>query len=89
MESGETTTQQGVSKRYMIFLVVVMGLVSQMDSWLSLIETKALPGIITEFWAPIDDAAREIARTEFLFLQGIFGIIVFGVFFIAWFADAY
>jgi MFS family permease len=73
----------------MIFLVVVMGLVSQMDSWLSLIETKALPGIITEFWAPIDDAARELARTEFLFLQGIFGVIVFGVFFIAWFADAY
>ncbi|TFG30400.1 MFS transporter, partial [Candidatus Thorarchaeota archaeon] len=28
-------------------------------------------------------------RSEFAFLQGIFGIIVFGVFFIAWFADAY
>ncbi|MGY5865897.1 MAG: MFS transporter [Candidatus Thorarchaeota archaeon] len=89
MEGSETTTQQGVSKRYMIFLVVVMGLVSQMDSWLSLIETKALPGIITEFWAPIDDAARTLAQTEFAFLQGLFGIIVFGVFFIAWFADAY
>ena len=88
MESGEPTTQ-GVSKRYMVFLVVIMGLVSQMDSWLSLIETKALPGIITEFWAPVDDAARAVARTEFAFLQGIFGIIVFGVFFIAWFADAY
>jgi MFS family permease len=87
--STETTVQQGVSKRYMIFLVVVMGLVSQMDSWLSLIETKALPYIITEFWAPIDDAARAVARTEFAFLQGIFGIIVFGVFFIAWFADAF
>ncbi len=89
MEGSETTTQPGVSKRYMIFLVVVMGLVSQMDSWLSLIETKALPGIITEFWAPIDEAARAIARTEFAFLQGVFGVIVFGVFFIAWFADAY
>ncbi len=89
MEGSETTTQSGVSKRYMIFLVVVMGLVSQMDSWLSLIETKALPGIITEFWAPIDEAARAIARTEFAFLQGVFGVIVFGVFFIAWFADAY
>jgi AAHS family 3-hydroxyphenylpropionic acid transporter len=87
--STETTVQQGVSKRYMIFLVVVMGLVSQMDSWLSLIETKALPGIITEFWAPIDDAARTAAQIEFATLQGIFGIIVFGVFFIAWFADAY
>ncbi len=89
MESGETTTQSGVSKRYMIFLVAVMGLMSQMDSWLSLIESKALPYIITEFWSPIDDAARAIARSEFAFLQGMFGIIVFGVFFIAWFADAY
>ncbi|TFG32887.1 MFS transporter [Candidatus Thorarchaeota archaeon] len=89
MEGSVSSSEQGVSKRYMIFLVVVMGLVSQMDSWLSLIETKALPGIITEFWAPVDEAARAVARSEFAFLQGVFGIIVFGVFFIAWFADAY
>jgi len=88
MESGETT-QHGVSKRYMIFLVVVMGLVSQMDSWLSLIETKALPGIIDTFWGNPVGPARDAALTEFAFLQGMFGIIVFGVFFIAWFADAY
>ena len=36
-----------VSKGYMIFLVILMGLVSQMDSWLSLIETKAVPGILS------------------------------------------
>ncbi len=77
------------SRGYMIFLIVVMGLVSQMDSWLSLIETKALPGIITDFWAPIDEAARAAARSEFALLQGLFGVIVFGVFFIGWFADAY
>ncbi|TFG30414.1 MFS transporter [Candidatus Thorarchaeota archaeon] len=86
MESSETT---GVSKRYMIFLVVVMGLVSQMDSWLSLIETKALPGIIDTFWNNPVGAARDAALTEFGLLQGLFGIIVFGVFFVAWFADAY
>ena len=73
------------SRGYMIFLVVVMGLVSQMDSWLSLIETKAVPFILEEFW-PVVDAA---ARSEFALLQGVFGIIVFGVFFIGWFADAY
>ncbi|TFG96523.1 MFS transporter [Candidatus Thorarchaeota archaeon] len=87
MNSNETTT--GVSKRYMVFLVVVMGLVSQMDSWLSLIETKALPGIIDTFWNNPIGAARDAALTEFGLLQGLFGIIVFGVFFIAWFADAY
>ncbi len=86
---GETTAQEGVSKRYLIFLVLVMGLVSQMDSWLSLIESKALPGIIDTFWNNPVGAARDAAQVEFGFLQGIFGIIVFGVFFIAWFADAY
>ena len=89
MESSETTNEQGVSKRYMIFLVVVMGLMSQMDSWLSLIETKALPGIIDTFWNNPVGAAREAALIEFGLLQGVFGIIVFGVFFVAWFADAY
>lgn len=87
MATSETTS--GVSKRYMIFLVVVMGLVSQMDSWLSLIETKALPGIIDTFWNNPVGVARDAALTEFGLLQGLFGIIVFGVFFIAWFADAY
>ena len=85
MESSES----GVSKRYMIFLVLVMGLVSQMDSWLSLIETKALPGIIDTFWNNPVGPARDAALTEFGYLQGLFGIIVFGVFFVAWFADAY
>ena len=69
-----------VSKGYMIFLVILMGLVSQMDSWLSLIETKAVPKILAEF---------AISASEFALYQGLFGIIVFGVFFIAWFADAF
>jgi len=68
-----------VSKGYLVFLVILMGLVSQMDSWLSLIETKAVPGILSQF---------AVSASEFAFLQGIFGIIVFGVFFIAWFADS-
>ena len=68
-----------VSKGYLVFLVILMGLVSQMDSWLSLIETKAVPGILSQF---------ALSASEFAFLQGLFGIIVFGVFFIAWFADA-
>ena len=63
MENNEQiSTSPAYSKRYMIFLVVVMGLVSQMDSWLSLIETKAVPGILDEFWPGIAEA---IARSEF------------------------
>jgi len=64
----------------MVFLIILMGLVSQMDSWLSLIETKAVPDILAGF---------ALSASEFAFYQGIFGIIVFGVFFIAWFADAF
>ncbi|MGY5879889.1 MAG: MFS transporter [Candidatus Thorarchaeota archaeon] len=69
------------SSRYIIFLVVVMGLVSQLDGWLSLIESTAVPFITTEFFA--GDAA------EFALWQGLFGIIVFLVFFIGWFGDAF
>jgi MFS family permease len=85
-DTEQATSSPAYSKRYMIFLVAIMGLVSQMDSWLSLIETKAVPGILDEFWSGIAEAT---ARSEFALLQGLFGIIVFGVFFIAWFADAY
>lgn len=68
------------STRYLIFLVVTMGLISNMDSWLSLIESTAFPLAIADFGLTAD---------SFAFWQGIFGIIVFGVFFIGWFADAY
>ena len=84
---AQPASTQAVSKGYMIFLVVVMGLVSQMDTWLSLIETLAVPNILTEFWVIVDDASAAVARSEFAFWQGMFGIIVFGVFVIAWFAD--
>ncbi|MCK4279240.1 MAG: MFS transporter [Candidatus Thorarchaeota archaeon] len=84
MESGEQSPK--ISKNNLIFLVLVMGLVSSMDTWLSMIETKAIPNILDEWWPAI---AGEVARSEFATLQGIFGIIVFGVFFIGWYADAY
>ncbi|MGY5861436.1 MAG: MFS transporter [Candidatus Thorarchaeota archaeon] len=84
MNNGEQSPT--VSKNYLIFLVLIMGLVSSMDTWLSMIETKAIPNILDEWWPAIAD---EVARSEFATLQGIFGIIVFGVFFIGWYADAY
>ncbi len=74
------------SRGYMIFLVVFLGLVSQLDGWLSLIETTAIPFILTEFWPSL---APEVSGIEFGFWQGVFGIIVFLVFFIGWYADAY
>jgi MFS family permease len=80
MSSAQATGARVVSKGYMVFLVILMGLVSQMDSWLSLIETKAIPGVLASF---------NITAGEFALKQGLFGIIVFGVFFIAWFSDAF
>lgn len=84
MDRGEQSPK--VSKNYLIFLVLVMGLVSSMDTWLSMIEIKAIPNILDEWWPTALDT---VARSEFAFLQGIFGFIVFGVFFIGWYADAY
>jgi MFS family permease len=54
-----------------------------MDVWLSLIETRAATMILTE--------AGLTATTQWLFglWQGIFGVIVFLVFFIGYFSDAF
>lgn len=68
------------SWKYMFYLVIFMGLVGQMDVWLSLIETSAVPFLIAEFGVTIID---------FGFWAGAFGVIVFLVFFIGWFSDAF
>ncbi len=60
MNDGEQSPK--VSKNNLIFLVLVMGLVSSMDTWLSMIETKAIPNILDEWWPAIAD---EVARSEF------------------------
>jgi MHS family proline/betaine transporter-like MFS transporter len=71
------------SRGYLAFLVLFMGLIGQMDVWLSLIETPAAPYILAE--AGLDITTQWI----FGFWQGVFGIIVFLVFFIGYFADAF
>ncbi|MFX1492330.1 MAG: MFS transporter [Promethearchaeota archaeon] len=71
------------SRGYLAFLVIFMGLVGQMDVWLSLIETPAAPLIFAE--AGLDITTQWI----FGFWQGVFGIIVFLVFFIGYFSDAF
>jgi putative MFS transporter len=70
------------STGYLIFLVLFMGLVGQMDVWISLIESYAAPYILTE---------AGLAATPWIFglWQGIFGVIVFLVFFIGWFSDSF
>ncbi len=70
------------SGRYLFFLILIMGLVGQMDVWLSLIESYAAPYILAE---------AGIAATPWIFgfWQGVFGVIVFLVFFIGWFSDSF
>jgi MFS family permease len=68
------------SKGYITFLVLFMGLVSLLDQYLSQIEGPAIPYIIEEFG---------VTAAEFALWQGIFGVIAFAVFFIAWFSDAF
>ena len=68
------------SKGYMLYLVVFMGLVGLMDNYLSQIESVAIPYLLADFG---------ITAEFFAFWQGIFGIITFAVFFIAWISDAF
>jgi MFS family permease len=71
------------SRGYLAFLVIFMGLVGQMDVWLSLIETPAAPHILAE--AGLDLTTQWV----FGFWQAVFGVIVFLVFFIGYFSDAF
>ncbi|MFX0072435.1 MAG: MFS transporter [Candidatus Hermodarchaeota archaeon] len=79
-EKGEGKPLEPRSKGYMVFLIIFMGMVGLMDNFLSLVEGPALPYILDEFG---------VTAQEFAFWQGIYGIITFSVFFIAWIADAY
>lgn len=68
----------------MIFLVLFMGLVGQLDVWLSLIETPAVPRIILEL-----GLTPGVNDWIFGLWQGIFGVLVFLVFLIGWFSDSF
>lgn len=68
------------SKNYIIGLTVFMGFVGLLDQYTSLVEGPLLPYILVEF---------DITLSEFAFWQGVFGILTFAVFFIAWFSDAF
>ena len=68
------------SGKYVAYLVVFMGLIGLLDQSLSLIEGALLPFILEDYG---------ISGPEFAFWQGIYGIITFGVFAIAWVSDAY
>ena len=64
----------------MTYIVIFCGLVVLVDQYLSLIETSAIPEIISFFGLGVD---------EFFKWQGIFGAVAFLVFVISYFADAW
>lgn len=68
------------SKNYIWGLTIFMGLIGLLDQYTSLVEGPLLPFILAEF---------SLSLSEFALWQGIFGIITFAVFFIAWFSDAF
>ncbi|MBA7542051.1 hypothetical protein ES705_34367 [subsurface metagenome] len=68
------------SGKYVAYLVVFMGLVGLLDQCLSQVEGPLIPFILEDYG---------ITAWEFAFWQGIYGIIAFLVFFIAWFSDAH
>ncbi len=68
------------SSGYVWYIVVFMGLVGLLDQYLSQVEGPLIPFILEDFG---------ITAVEFAIWQGIYGIIAFLVFFIAWISDAY
>jgi len=75
---SETVEQS--SSGYVWYLVIFMGLVGLLDQYLSQVEGPLIPFILEDFG---------ITAVEFAIWQGIYGVIAFLVFFIAWISDAY
>ena len=75
---SETYEQR--SSGYVWYIVIFMGLVGLLDQYLSQVEGPLIPFILEDFG---------ITAVEFAIWQGIYGIIAFLVFFIAWISDAY
>ena len=68
------------SKRYQWYIVIFMGLVGLMDNNLNLMESQVINDIYAHY---------SVTPEFFALWQGIFGIVTFSVFFIAWFTDAF
>ena len=68
------------SSGYVWYLVIFMGLVGLLDQYLSQVEGPLIPFILEDFG---------ITAVEFAIWQGIYGVIAFLVFIIAWISDAY
>ena len=68
------------SKRYIWGLTLFMGGVALLDQYNSLVEGPLMPYILPFY---------SISAQDFAFWQGLYGIICFSVFLIAWFFDAY
>ncbi|MHA1489419.1 MAG: MFS transporter [Promethearchaeota archaeon] len=66
------------SKRYILGLTLFMGGVALLDQFCSLVEGPLMPYMLKDFG---------ISAAEFALWQGIYGIICFSVFFIAWAFD--
>ena len=75
---SETVEQS--SSGYVWYIVIFMGLVGLLDQYLSQVEGPLIPFILEDFG---------ITAVEFAIWQGIYGVIAFLVFFIAWISDAY
>lgn len=66
------------SKKYVIFLTFFMGGVSLLDQFCSLVEGPLIPYMLADLG---------VTAGEFAFWQGIYGLITFSVFLIAWAFD--
>lgn len=72
MMNKESTEKKIRSRRYIIYLVVLMGLVALMDQYLSMIKMTAVPYIVQEF----NVTASEFSWWEALYLIPTFFIFV-------------
>ncbi|MFX0098311.1 MAG: hypothetical protein ACFFCS_01945, partial [Candidatus Hodarchaeota archaeon] len=89
--SENATTLTKRPKGYVTFVVILMGIISQLDNYLALVESAVIRDMAIDLYG-LDPSITNIPLGILADLRAwiaIYGIIAFTVFFLSWFNDAY
>lgn len=89
--SENTTKLAKRPKGYVTFVVILMGIISQLDNYLALVESAVIREMAIDLYG-LDPGISVIPTGILADLRGwiaIYGVIAFAVFFLSWFNDAF
>ncbi|MHA1371886.1 MAG: MFS transporter, partial [Promethearchaeota archaeon] len=78
-------------KGYVTFVVILMGIISQLDNYLALVESTVIKDMAIDLYG-LNPNTTEVPNNILANLRmwiAIYGVIAFAVFFLSWFNDAF